>query len=144
MFISSGYSAHTRRVRSATEDHHGAAHVLVGGRDLDPPARAQPHRGALGLQGGGVEAIESDDVILDVETALGGDRLPPALEHELVVAHADRGRPAAVDDAVDLPDVREGTERRLADVKRLEPVGKPDGQDPPRGGALPPPAAAAG
>src|SRR6266540_754568 len=105
MFISSGYSAQTRRVRSATQHHHRGADVLERLADAAAWLRAQAERRRFVLELLGLEAIELDDVAGDRAGAVAPNDLAHALDGGAVaeVAHGDRA--AGVDDAADLAEV---------------------------------------
>src|SRR5215211_1191297 len=105
MFITSGYSAQTRRVRSGTEHHHVRADVLVGLRDASPGQDAQAGRAGLLLERRRLHAVQADDVALGRTATLTVDRLADPLERHApaLVAHGDG--PAEVDDPVDVGDV---------------------------------------
>ena len=113
MFIRSGYSAQTRKVRSSTEHHHHAADVVGGGRDV--PRRAAAAARALRLRARARAALERGRggcCSARRALALRAHRLAPALEHVAGVALvADRGRLRSVDDTVPLEDV--GKRNRL-------------------------------
>src|SRR3954470_8474647 len=108
MFIRSGYSAHTRSVRSATEDHHRRADVDVGGRDAPHRARLEAQRLGLRLELLGVQAIETDDVVALRARAAGPVDLAQAVDGGAValVDHGQRARRVA--HAIDLAQVRLG------------------------------------
>src|SRR4051812_45187772 len=105
MFISSGYSAQTRRSSSATKDHHVAAGVVVGLCDRSPWQRLEPDRAAARLQLVGAEPRQGDDVAADRALAARGHELAHALDLEPAGATAHRNRLARPDPAVALMDV---------------------------------------
>src|SRR5947209_5300248 len=92
MFIRSGYRAHTRS--SATERHHHAAHVIVGGRDDPGGPGLQPVPGPFGLQRAGADPVERDAVKRGAVLALARVHRAPALEHELAPVAANGHRMA--------------------------------------------------
>src|SRR5437660_5536614 len=94
MFMRSGYSAHTRS--SGTENHHRAAHVIVGGIDEPAPGHPQPHTPRLVLEPMRAEAIQTDAVLLHGALAVGHHPFAPALEHESLLVSANCGRLAEV------------------------------------------------
>src|ERR1700759_1520530 len=129
MFMRSGYSAHTRSVRSGsgTKHHHRAPDVLLGGGDLHPAGRAQARGLALALEQVWIHAVEADEVALDAQLTVGGHGLASALKGEGVAFSAHGDRPAAVDDAVALGDIGERPRKgAVADVKEFEVVGDGD------------------
>src|SRR4051794_2365253 len=106
MFMTSGYSAQTRRTPSATQHHHRRAEVRLRRRDGGARLRAQPGGGALELELGGGEGGQLDGVALGARAAVGRDGLADALEHDQLSTPADRDGKGQVAPAVALPDVR--------------------------------------
>src|ERR671930_347035 len=105
MFIRSGYSAQTRRVRSGTEYHHCRADVLERLRDAPPRLGAQAERRRLVLELLGLDAIELDDVVQRREGAIDRDDLAHPVDRGTIAEVAHRDRAAGVDDAFDLAEV---------------------------------------
>src|SRR3954464_4271194 len=105
MFMRSGYSAHTRRVRSATEHRHRRADVVQ--RLGDAPRRLGPQAegGGLGGQLVDVDAVELDDVVGDRAGPVARDDLAHALDGGAVAQVAYGDRAAGVDGAADLAQV---------------------------------------
>src|SRR4051812_39779875 len=101
MFITSGYSAQTRRVRSATEHRHRRPDVLVALRDLARLQRRQAGGGPLAAELLGIDAVQPDDVVLLGVGAVRVDRLAQALDGERAALVADGHGAAGVDRALD-------------------------------------------
>src|SRR5436853_6754285 len=104
MFMSSGYSAHTRRrspalpLESATRDHDLAADVLVGRGHAPRRHRPEAGGGDLGAQLRGAQSRELDALVLACEdraraatAALHGAL---ALDHDRVFANGNARRRA--------------------------------------------------
>src|SRR5215216_5458947 len=106
MFMRSGYSAHTRRARSATHHHHGGAEMGVRLGDPGPRLGAEAGRGALRLELGGRERGQLYRVLGRAGAAVRGDRLADPLQHDDVAAGPDGDWEGEVAPAVALPDVR--------------------------------------
>src|SRR5438874_2641813 len=104
MFISSGYSAQMRS--SATQHHHRAADVVIGGGDLGVARPAKSSFGGLLFELRPGQAVEVNHVLGDRPLSARGDRLAAALEDELIAGDADRGGLTGVHDTVPLADVR--------------------------------------
>src|SRR5437764_5365847 len=104
MFISSGYSAHTRN--SGTEQHHHAPDVFVSGRNLGAPRLAQTDQRRLALELAPGQSVQLDRVVADRPFAARADHLSPTLEHVVAAGCADRRGVAGVDRTVDLAHVR--------------------------------------
>src|SRR5664279_2820897 len=106
MFIRSGYSAHTRRVRapsvapfaSDTEHHHDAADVLVGCRHLAPPQRVKADLAPLALQLTRAHAIQLDQVSFALDIGLAqplrrtAGRVRAIVDHPALAFDHDRMR----------------------------------------------------
>src|SRR5882672_2211543 len=108
MFISSGYSAQTRSVRSATQHHHRRADVLERLRDLPGRLRAQAEGGGLVREVLGVETVELDDVVRGRPRAVARDDLAHALDGGAVAEVAHRDGAARIDHGADLAEVGDG------------------------------------
>src|SRR5437763_10623937 len=104
MFISSGYSAHTRRA-SGTEHHHRAADMIGGRRYLDPSGPLEADLHGLALELVRSQRVDPNHVSLHRPPTVGVHSLPAPLEHEPPGTLAHGGGLARVQHSVELADV---------------------------------------
>src|SRR3954471_11762497 len=86
MFITSGYSAPTRRIRSGTEQHHLGGDVLLGLRHVAEVDRLQAVRGGLLGKNAGRDAHEPHGVLRGAAAASRREEVADAVDaHGLAV-----------------------------------------------------------